>query len=130
MIEMGKRYQTRDGRAVRILCVDGPGEEPVVGLIDEMVASWSIDGIYFLHPASEKTRHLMERSDLVLVPTKHEGWVALHIVAAPESLPIGPVYVTREGAAAERDRQHLHDNLNSNFIRLRRIILAHVTWED
>lgn len=32
-IEMGKKYTTRDGRPVRILCVDGPEPWPVAGYI-------------------------------------------------------------------------------------------------
>jgi hypothetical protein len=36
-IEMGKQYRTRDGRAVRIICVDrqGSGLWPVIGLLTE-----------------------------------------------------------------------------------------------
>lgn len=32
-IEMGKKYRTRDGRDVRILCVDAPGGYPVRGYL-------------------------------------------------------------------------------------------------
>lgn len=74
MIELGKKYQTRDGRAVRILCVDGPGEQPVVGIVETMVGTWNLNGVYFLHPMNEGDRHLMERFDLFPVPTKHRGW--------------------------------------------------------
>lgn len=45
-IEMDKKYTTRDGRPVRILCVDGPGPQPVLGLVEgaQGPASWSPDG--------------------------------------------------------------------------------------
>ena len=112
MIELGKKYQTRDGRAVRILCVDGPGEQPVVGLIGEMVANWDMNGIYFLHPLSENCRHLMEASDLILVPTKHEGWIA---VADGE-----PDYIW----------QQLMKDTPESVNRPRGTHIAHVTWED
>jgi len=38
--------QTRDGRDVRILCTDAPGDYPVVGIVDEDVRLWRIDGSY------------------------------------------------------------------------------------
>ena len=51
LIEMGKKYRTRGGatvpsQAVRILCVDAPGERPVIGIIGESggVEAWFPDG--------------------------------------------------------------------------------------
>ena len=32
-IELGKLYQTRDGRKVRIICVDAVSDRPIVGLV-------------------------------------------------------------------------------------------------
>lgn len=50
-IEMGKQYRTRDGRAVRILCVDrqGSGLWPVIGLLTgkdgkEYTGAWPESG--------------------------------------------------------------------------------------
>lgn len=54
-IEMGKEYRTRDGRSVRLLCIDGPSILPVVGIIygpgssvtaawTGSVTSWTSDG--------------------------------------------------------------------------------------
>lgn len=45
----GKKYQTRNGRAVRILCTDAEGSRcPVIGLITysngECVGFWKLDG--------------------------------------------------------------------------------------
>lgn len=34
-IDPNKRYQTRGGQPVRILCVDAPGDYPVIGYIDD-----------------------------------------------------------------------------------------------
>ena len=66
MIEMGKQYQTRDGRAVRILCVDGPGSQPVVGIIEgeDSLDTWNMDGTWGTRSDSW---------DLVPVPVKHEA---------------------------------------------------------
>lgn len=53
MIQMCKQYRTRDGRKVRILCVDRKAainQEPVIGLIDhgkyEELTTWNEHGEY------------------------------------------------------------------------------------
>lgn len=52
-IEMGKRYQTRDGRPVRLLCTDKKGEFPVVGVVPyddggaEDMEEWTSTGGYY-----------------------------------------------------------------------------------
>lgn len=45
-ISMDKQYTTRDGRPVRLLCVDAPGPYPVVGIVDEYVVHWRSDGAH------------------------------------------------------------------------------------
>ena len=72
MIEMGKQYQTRDGRAVRILCVDGPHSTyPVVGTIEgeSDIYVWTIDGLY----VDAGCRVLY--CDLIPVPIKHTAFM-------------------------------------------------------
>ena len=66
MIEMGKQYQTRNGRAVRILCVDGPGSQPVVGIVEgeDNLDTWNMDGTWSAR---------IDSWDLVPVPVKHEA---------------------------------------------------------
>ena len=66
MIEMGKQYQTRNGRAVRILCVDGPGSQPVVGIVEgeDSPDTWNMDGTWSAR---------IDSWDLVPVPVKHEA---------------------------------------------------------
>lgn len=53
MIELGKKYKTRDGRKVRIYAVDCGGHRPVHGAIrenNEWVAyTWLHDGVAGLH---------------------------------------------------------------------------------
>ena len=50
MIDMNKKYKTRDGRKVRIYAVDGGGDYPVHGAIKEegvwLFESWASDGQY------------------------------------------------------------------------------------
>lgn len=56
MIEMGKTYQTRDGREVRIYAVDGCGPSPVHGAVNGMAttpgngwwaSTWQTDGHWY-----------------------------------------------------------------------------------
>lgn len=49
MISMDKTYRTRDGREVRLLCVDREGFFPVVGLVGNDLVSWTGVGIHVSH---------------------------------------------------------------------------------
>lgn len=107
MIEMGKQYQTRDGRAVRILCVDGPGSQPVVGIIEgeDNPDTWNMDGTW-------STR--IDSWDLVPVPVKHEAWAVIEINYFPG---MSPMFCTKEGA-----EHHAASCAHA--------VVAHVTWEE
>jgi hypothetical protein len=113
MIEMGKKYTTRDGRAVRILCTDlkGRGELTVSGLVancegSEYECAWMANG------ATVASRD--DPSDLIPVPTKHEGW----IMVTDDLLCVPPVYQYKEviDDAAQFMPKPVH--------------VAHVTWES
>ncbi len=104
-----KKYQTRDGRPVRILCIDAPGEEPIVGYLvyaDEtsMACSWNLDGT-FSRSASKS------RLDLCNAKTKREGWVNIY----PDNMT-SSIRSTRDEAddAAGTDR----------------IACIHIEWEE
>ena len=75
MIEMGKQYQTRDGRPVRILCVDGNGLFSVIGIInkEEYPTTWPKTGGFFLNGVGES------QLDLIPVPAKHhvDLWIPI-----------------------------------------------------
>lgn len=43
-IDINKKYKTKAGSDVRILCVDRPGAYPIVGLVGTQVRAWSVDG--------------------------------------------------------------------------------------
>lgn len=45
-ISMDKKYRTRDGRDVRLLCVDGPKHAPVIGTIGEVLGQWTSSGTF------------------------------------------------------------------------------------
>lgn len=113
IIEMGKKYQTRDGRGVRILATDvkDPGW-PIVGIIarfdgTEHTESWTTIGSY--------TGDLqISNADLIPVPTKHEGWMVFDKAAYA-------LYTRKEGAEAAL-RQDIGRQVSD--------VVAHVTWED
>ena len=46
LICMCRKYRTRNGESVRLLCTDGPGKQPVVGFVDgdDCVHSWDAYG--------------------------------------------------------------------------------------
>jgi len=44
MISMDKKYTTRNGREVRLLCTDRGGNFPIVGLVGGEVCCWSPEG--------------------------------------------------------------------------------------
>ena len=78
-IEMGKKYRTRDGRDVRILCVDSKGTLPVVGLVTErdnsgdFIECWRLDGTYF-SVTDQYRRDLIEISPYADIPIDTPGW--------------------------------------------------------
>jgi hypothetical protein len=64
MIDMKKKYRTRSGLPVRILCVDRAGFNPVVYLImedgGETIVSATIDGRFASFPGQENGLDLIE----------------------------------------------------------------------
>ena len=70
MIDINKKYQTRDGRKVRILCTDGPDfRAPVVGVVegDWFITVWPSSG--------EHTTQEPCQRDLIPVPEEVTLWV-------------------------------------------------------
>ena len=113
MIELGKKYQTRDGRAVRILATGvKAGFYSVIGIVtdsfdgNEFVSEWTADGTSISH-------NFGTHNDLIPVPTKHEGWVAI----GKDGFVYGQYARSRVDAGGLIDRKIAE-------------YLAHVTWED
>ena len=73
-IEMGKKYRTRDGRDVRLLCVDGPSFYPVVGFLETSLMSWSSDGRFSREQTHEHDRDLIEVSTYSDIAIDTPGW--------------------------------------------------------
>lgn len=74
MIDIAKKYKTRDGRDVRIYAVDGDSEFPVHGAIqgprDWWLIRWSADGRF--------SGHTPNPSDLVEIKPKITRWIVAH----------------------------------------------------
>jgi len=76
MIDMNKQYTTRGGRPVRLLCVDGPEDFPVIGLICGECSSdsWMSGGSYY-DTIDEHGYDLIEVKPKVIV----ERWFNINI---------------------------------------------------
>lgn len=76
MISMDKQYRTRDGRKVRVLCVDRVGNYPVVALLGdgESLFTFTAEGKHF----PESGKHyldLVEHPPAPDWPINHPIWV-------------------------------------------------------
>ena len=75
-IDFTKPVQTRDGRKVRILCTDGPGDTPIIGLVD---------GNSYPSIWKEGGKHASSPTDLVNVPETRVVWVNMSSVVKRHS---------------------------------------------
>jgi hypothetical protein len=72
---MNKKYKTRDGRDVRLLCIDGPGEYPVIGIINnEDLGEWTSLGRYFPQRPSEHPSDLIEVPNTITKTFYRRKW--------------------------------------------------------
>jgi hypothetical protein len=54
MISMDKKYKTRKGLEVRLLCVDGPNSAcPVIGIVNNMILKWGSSGQFIDHETQD-----------------------------------------------------------------------------
>jgi hypothetical protein len=104
-----KKYQTRDGRSVRILCIYSPTKQPIVGIIthedgSHSVETWRLDGCYLY---SEKEAG----TDLINAKTKREGWLNINDLGR-----CGGIYATPEIA--------------NDCATPYRVACIHIEWEE
>ena len=70
-----QKVVTRDGRAVRIICTDAKGDEPIIALVynnnreEENVYTYNRDGSFY--------GDNYDCLDLFFAPIKKEGWINL-----------------------------------------------------
>ena len=87
-----RKVVTRDGRAVKILCTNFHGNQPVIAEIQDLgfSSSFTTDGRYFDQGGS--------MNDLFFTPEKHEGWVNVYRDLESGELYCGYVYDSEEEA--------------------------------
>lgn len=97
-----QKVVTRDGRAVRIVCTDAKGDEPIIALVynnirdEENVYTYNRDGYFY----GDNDSCL----DLFLAPDKKEGWINIYKNVIENNLPIvgQKVYKSKEDAIRNR----------------------------
>jgi len=117
VIEMGKKYTTRDGRAVRVLATDLHATRTVLGVVTDvagydLVFSWYPDGSYYEDG----------KPDPLELVSKHEGYGVIRMKSRPNDIACiadGVIWDTRQEA------EHY-----LNEMSMTGAILAYVTWED
>ena len=114
---MGKKYRTRDGWNVRVLCVDAPGPGSVVGIVDrddctQYTSRWRANG--------ELVEGMKNRDDLVEVRTriKREVWLNVY--------DDGSVSTSEEVQKAVSPIQRVHDGV-TEWVRLKKTARVKVT---
>jgi|GEM_PF-1093894 len=89
-IDWTKPVRTKNGKSVRVLCTDGPGEYPVIGIVDEnsIPQTWTLSGQYNLtgHDSFYDIKNAPQR-------IQRECWVNVYADHA-----VGKLWDTREEA--------------------------------
>ena len=98
-LDFTKPITTRDGRAVRILCTDGPGQFPVIGIYEgtTTIDRWYAGGSYpNVDPPGECC------FDLINPPVKRRGWVIVWRNCLGMTAVNSTLYETLEDAENDR----------------------------
>ena len=99
-----QKVVTRDGRAVRIICTDAKGDEPIIALLynkirdEENVYTYNRDGYFYGNNDS--------CLDLFFAPTKREGWINVYKNDYNER-GIGYLHSSEEEAIKNKDRNYI-----------------------
>lgn len=89
-----RKVITKDGRAVRIICTDAKGDEPIIALVynknrdEENVYTYNRDGYFYKDNDS--------CLDLFFAPIKRDGWVNIYDITRINC--ISRIYNTKEEA--------------------------------
>ena len=103
-----RKVMTKDGRDVRILCVDAKGDYPVVALIPDGEGEYKRDHpeMYTEDGCSYSGR--MSFLDLFFAPEIHEGWVNVYEGADGNSY-IGDSRIFKSKEDAEKEGKKWKD---------------------
>lgn len=70
-----RKVVTRDGKAVRIICTDFKGAQPIIALI---ARNQNEEVIHFFHKNGVWFNTNVSNLDLFFAPAKKEGWVNIY----------------------------------------------------
>lgn len=89
MIDIKKKYRTASSEPVRILCVDGPGDQPVIGIHDGTVEQWTLNGRFLGRPSKMDLIEVTPFADIavdtpVWVRMDRGEWVPRHFSGVTE----------------------------------------------
>ena len=103
-----RKVMTKDGRDVRILCVDAKGDYPVVALIPDGEGEYKRDHpeMYTEDGCSYSGR--MSSLDLFFAPEIHEGWVNVYEGADGNSY-VGDARIFKSKEDAEKEGKKWKD---------------------
>ena len=107
-----RKVMTKDGRDVRILCVDAKGDYPVVALIPDGEGEYKRDHpeMYTEDGCSYSGR--MSFLDLFFAPEIHEGWVNVYEGADGNSY-VGDSRIFKSKEDAEKEGKKWKDYIST-----------------
>ena len=99
-----RKVVTREGRSVRILCVDKIGGNfPIIALIqqctrnNEVIGTFTKDGKWSATIAEQP-------NDLFFAPEKHEGWINIYADINDNSHPGNYIFKSKEEAEEDGEK--------------------------
>ena len=112
-LDFTRSVQTRDGRAVRILCTDMEGPQPVVGAIGVEIQRWLLNGSFFGGGKGAPCE-----LDLVQAPVKKSGWMWIAEDPDFDRINTSHVFPHREAAGT------------GEAFRRSKYRLVEISWEE
>ena len=111
-----QKVVTRDGRAVRIICTDAKGDEPIIALVynnireEENVYTYNREGIFYKDNDS--------CLDLFFAPIKREGWVNIFDNFPKENHDYycDNIYKTKEDAEKDAKKYNIDNYVTTTKI--------------
>ena len=99
-----KKVVTREGRNVRIICVDKKGRDlPIIALIQQCTRNNEIIGT-FTKEGKWSTTIEEQPNDLFFAPEKHEGWINIYADINDNSHPGNHIFESKEEAEEEGEK--------------------------
>ena len=98
-----RKVVTREGRSVRVLCVDKKGGDlPIIALIQQCTRDNEIIGT-FTKEGKWSIAFEEHPNDLLFAPEKHEGWVNIYKEFESNSYYMGRICNSEEEAKKKTD---------------------------